>query len=220
MLNGDVLRYIKQFGLYLDKDEQTACYNAMIDEYDSLLQKRLNKKRYVHSKNVAKKAVELAEKFGCDMRRAYLAGLLHDICKNETNENNLKLIEEFDIMIDDISRREQKLWHAIAGAVYIRCILGLDDCGIVNAVRYHTTGRAGASTLEKIIYLADFISDERDFDGVEKIRKSVEGGLDNAMYTAARFTVEDLASAGRPIHPDSIAAYNEALFALRAYEKE
>lgn len=220
LLNGDVMRYIKQFGLYLDKDEQTACYNAMIDEYDSLLQKRLNKKRYVHSKNVAKKAVELAEKFGCDMRRAYLAGLLHDICKNETNENNLKLIEEFDIMIDDISRREQKLWHAIAGAVYIRCILGLDDCGIVNAVRYHTTGRAGASTLEKIIYLADFISDERDFDGVEKIRKSVEGGLDNAMYTAARFTVEDLASSGRPIHPDSIAAYNEALFALRADEKE
>ncbi|MGN0114133.1 MAG: HD domain-containing protein, partial [Acutalibacteraceae bacterium] len=85
------------------------------------------------------------------------------------------------------------------------------DYDIINAVRYHTTGRAGATMLEKIIYLADFISDERDFDGVEKIRKSVDGGLDNAMYTATRFTIEDLAAAGRPIHPDSVAAYNEVV---------
>lgn len=212
ILNNRVLCYIKRFGLYLDDESQAAAYNTMIDEYDRLLQTRVNKKRYIHSKNVAKKAVELAEKFGCDKRRAYLAGLLHDICKNETIENNLKLVQEFGIMVDDISLREQKLWHAIAGAAYIQYILQLDDYDIINAVRYHTTGRAGASTLEKIIYLADFISDERDFDGVEKIRKSVDGGLDNAMYTATKFTIEDLAAAGRPIHPDSVAAYNEALF--------
>lgn len=212
LLNGRVLRYIKRFGLYLDNESQTAIYNAMIDEYDRLIQMCENRKRYIHSKNVAKKAVELAEKFNCDKRRAYLAGLLHDICKNETNENNLKLVQEFGIMIDEISRREQKLWHAIAGAAYIQYVLQLDDYDIINAVRYHTTGRAGASTLEKIIYLADFISDERDFDGVDKIRNSVESGLDNAMYTAAKFTIEDLAAAGRPIHPDSVAAYNEALF--------
>lgn len=211
MLNDRVMQYIKRFGLYLDDESQAAAYNAMIEEYDRLLQTRVNKKRYIHSKNVAKKAVELAEKFGCDKRRAYLAGLLHDICKNETNENNLKLVQEFGIMVDDISLREQKLWHAIAGAAYIQYVLQLDDYDIINAVRYHTTGRAGASTLEKIIYLADFISDERDFDGVDKIRKSVDGGLDNAMYTATRFTIEDLAAAGRPIHPDSVAAYNEAV---------
>lgn len=210
-LDERVLCYIRRFGLYLDEGGQTAAFNAVIDEYDRLIEERENRKRYIHSKNVAKKAEELAEKFGCDKRRAYIAGLLHDICKNETDENNLKLVEEFGIMVDDISRRERKLWHAIAGAAYIRYVLQLDDYDIINAVRYHTTGRAGASTLEKIIYLADFISDERDFDGVEKIRKSVDGGLDNAMYTAVRFTIQDLAAAGRPIHPDSVAAYNEAL---------
>lgn len=212
LLNENVLRYIKLFGLYLEKDEQAAVYNAMINEYDSLLKKRVNKKRYIHSKNVANKAVELAEKIGCDARRAYLAGLLHDICKNESSENNLKLIKEFGIMLDNVSAHEQKLWHAIAGAAYIQYILAIDDYDIINAVRYHTTGRAGASTLEKIIYLADFISDERDFAGVDKIRESVRGGLGNAIYTAARFTIEDLSAAGRPIHPDSVAAYNEAVF--------
>ena len=179
------------------------------DDLHGLLKKRLNFKRYVHSVNVANKAYELAVKYVANADKAYYAGLCHDICKNESKENTLKLFKKFAIMLDDVTFAEPKLWHAVAGAAYIERVLNVADSEIINAVRYHTTGRADMSLLEKIVYISDFVSDERDFDGVDEIRKSLEGGLDNALLTASRFTVLDLCGRGIAVHNDSIALYNQ-----------
>lgn len=186
----------------------------MYEEYDALIKERLTPKRYHHSLCVAAAAKKLAEMFGEEPSRAYLAGLLHDICKNDSDENILKLFEKFGILLDNTSAVEQKLWHAIAGAAYARHILRIEDEGVISAIRYHTTARAGMSLLEKIVFLADFISDDRDFEGVEQLRKSAKRGLDYAIYSALRFTVLDLAERSRPIHPDSVFAYNEAVISV------
>ena len=99
----------------------------------------------------------------------------------------------------------------MAGAAYLERELHIADRDLLNAVRYHTTGRAGMSVLEKIIFVADFISAERDYDGVEGIRAAAQKGLESAVIAGLAFTLADLAQARKPIHPDTFSAYNDVL---------
>lgn len=209
-LPSGVFEYITENSLYKPQPSLLEL-KVKYDGLHGILKKRLTFKRYVHSVNVAAKAYELAVIYGADADKAYFAGLSHDICKNESKENTLKLFERFGIMLDNVTLAEPKLWHAVAGAAYIQHILNVNDSAIINAVRYHTTGRADMSLLEKIVYISDFVSDERDFDGVDEIRKSLESGLDNALLTASRFTVLDLCSRNIAVHEDSIALYNQMI---------
>lgn len=188
-------------------------------EYDELIKSRLKPNRYVHSKNVAKKAAELGKMFGCDENRLYLAGLLHDICKNDTNENILNLFDEFGIILDNVTKSTPKLWHAIAGAVYVEKILKINDKDVISAIRWHTTGKPDMTDFEKIIFLADFISDERDYDGVEIIRKSVKNGLDEAVFVALRESIKWLCEDENALQTDSVNAYNYYCMMLKNKRK-
>jgi predicted HD superfamily hydrolase involved in NAD metabolism len=179
------------------------------NEYKKLIKSKLTEKRYLHSLAVADEAEKLAVKYGCDRAKAYTAGLLHDIMKDSSREDMLQIFEEFDIMLSNVERAAFKLWHAIAGSAYIKNVLGVDDEDIINAVRYHTTARAGMSTLEKVIYLADFTSADRDYDGVDEMRAAVKNDLPQAMMVALKFSVLDLMENNRAIHPDTMYAYNE-----------
>jgi len=161
---------------------------------------------------VAEQAVTLAERFGADTQKAEIAALLHDISKEENEQNQLKIIKEFGIILSVAEKKENKLLHAIAGAAYIEHVLGVSDRDILNAVRYHTTARPGMSVLEKVLYLADFTSADRDFDGLEPIKRAVEQGMDCGMMEALSFSLRDLAQRRRVIHPDTVDAYNQ--FAL------
>lgn len=185
-------------------------YREKYQDYISLLQGRLSQKRFRHSLAVADEAVRLAEKYSCDPEKAFTAGLLHDICKDMEPKEQLKLLEQFDIMLDNVEKTAPKLWHAIAGAAYLQHVLKLEDPDIIAAVRYHTTARAGMSLLEKIIFLADFTSKDRDYDGVERLRDAVERGLATAMYEALSFSVEDLRSRGCQVHKDTMEAWLQA----------
>lgn len=180
-----------------------------IKDYDKIISKRLKSSRYKHSKNVAKEAVRLAKKYGGDTEKAEIAGILHDITKEADEEEHMELIQRAGIELTDMERSSPKLWHAISGSAYIRVELGIMDEDIINAVRYHTTGRAGMSLLEKIIFLADFISADRDYEGVDKMRKFADKGLDIGVLEGMAFTVSDLASRKITIAPDSFAGYNE-----------
>ena len=180
-------------------------------EYKQLLEKRLKPKRYYHSLCVADEALRLAEKYGCDTEKAYLAGLLHDITKNDTQEEHLQILSEFGIMLNDIEKNAEKLWHAISGAAYIEHILGIKDKDIITAVRYHTTARAGMSLLEKVLYLADFTSADRDYDDVDVMRKKVEISIEAALDYALSYTINDLVLRQKPLHLDTVMAYNENL---------
>lgn len=171
----------------------------------------LSEYRRVHSLNVSKEAVRYAEKYGGDVEKARLAGLLHDVTKETDNERQLQIIENGGIILSELERRSPKLWHAISGACYVRDVIGIDDEDIFNAIRFHTTARAGMSQLEKIIFLADFTSAERNYPDIDVIREHAEHSIEDGMLYGIKFTVSRLVSRGDLVSPDALAAYNEIL---------
>lgn len=177
-----------------------------IRELDSL-----SERRRVHSLNVSAEAVRLAEKYGADIEKARLAGLLHDVTKETDHDLQLQIIENGGIILSELERRSPKLWHAISGAVYVRDKLGIQDEDIFNAIRYHTTGRAGMSLLEKVIFIADFTSAERDYPDVDVIREHAENSLEEGMLYGIGFTVSRLVGRRDLVSPDALSAYNDIL---------
>ena len=87
--------------------------------------------------------------------------------------------------------------------------VGIDDGEIFDAVRYHTTARAGMSLLEKVIYIADFISADRVYDDVDVVRELAEKSIEDTMFYTQRYSINELVFKGACIHPDSVACYNE-----------
>lgn len=177
----------------------------------TLIRSKLNADRFNHSLNVADSAKELALRYGADADEAYTAGLLHDVMKNASPEEQLGVLSEAGIELMPVERENKKLWHAIAGAAYVKFVMGIDDRDIIRAVRYHTTGRAGMSLLERVVYLADYISADRNYNGVEDMRRLCQADSDEAILYALTFGIPDLVSKGRVIHPDSIDLYNEVI---------
>lgn len=172
---------------------------------------RLSEARWKHSLNVSREAVRLAKKYGADPQKAEIAGLLHDIMKDTTPEEQLQMLQRFGIILSNVESAAPKLWHAMSGAAFLEQELGVKDQDILNAVRYHTTARAGMSQLEKVIYIADFTSEERDYDGVDRMRKAAGVSLEQAMTDGMIFTIQDLSEKRMPIHPDTFCAYNEVM---------
>ncbi len=177
----------------------------------TLIRSKLNADRFNHSLNVADSAKELALRYGADADKAYTAGLLHDVMKNASPEEQLGVLSEAGIELMPVERENKKLWHAMAGAAYVKFVMGIDDRDIIRAVRYHTTGRAGMSPLERVVYLADYISADRNYNGVEDMRRLCKSDSDEAILYALTFGIPDLVSKGRVIHPDSIDLYNEVI---------
>lgn len=180
-----------------------------------ILKENLTPQRYNHSLEVAKEAKRLALKYGCDEEKAYFAGLLHDITKNLPDEKQLQIIRDFDIILTDVELNAKKLWHAITGTAYVKNVLKIYDEEILNAIRYHTTAKADMSLLEKILYLADFTSADRDYDDVDIMRELVDKSMYDALKYALVYTVRDLVSRGLAVHPDTIEAYNQILILKR-----
>lgn len=210
-------KYIREKGLYsgggfLEPQFSDKCivYREEYKNYVELLMQRLTEKRFYHTLCVAKEAVRLAEKYGADTKKAFLSGILHDICKDMSESEQLQLFKEFGIILDSLVLNAPKLWHSALGAEYLEKKLGITDSDILNAVRYHTTARANMSLLEKIIYLADFTSEERDYSGVEDMRRAVNISLEKAMFDALEFSVNDLKEKNKPVHPDTLSAFEEA----------
>ncbi len=180
-----------------------------VKDYEVLMASRMRQPRLKHSKNVAKEAVRLAKKYGADVSKAELAGILHDATKETPEEEQLSLIERAGIVLTPLERTTHKLWHAISGAAFVQVELGITDEDIINSIRFHTTGREGMSLLEKVIFIADFTSAERDYDGVDKMRKAADKSLEEAMLEGLSFTIADLSQRKLAIAPDTFAAYNE-----------
>lgn len=181
----------------------------------TLIKSKLGENRFCHSLNVADSARELAPLYGADEDKAYTAGLLHDVMKNSSEKEQLGVLSEAGIELMPVERANKKLWHAMAGAAYVKFVMGIDDRDIIKAVRYHTTGRAGMSPLEKTIYLADYISAERDYNGVEEMRSLCRESSEKAIAYALSFGIPDLVSKGKVIHPDSIDLYNEVIMKIQ-----
>lgn len=174
------------------------------------LRARLDDYRYAHSLNVARCARELAERYGASPADAYKAGLMHDIYKNESREGFLEFFASHGVKLSVVESCCPKLWHAMAGEIYLREKYKFPE-KLLTAVRYHTTGRSGMSLLEKIIFIADFISEEREYDGVDRMREKARQSLESAMEEGLQFTIAELVNALKPVHPDTLNAFNELL---------
>ena len=198
-----ILKYILRNGLYMKNKPMT---DDMIIE---AIKGRLSAKRFNHSLEVAKEARRLALLYGADGDRLYTAGLLHDAMKDSSAEEQLKMLSVGDIILSDLEKSAFKLWHARSGEIFARYVAGIEDEEILSAIRYHTTARAGMSLFEKILYIADFTSADRTYNGVEDIRAAANKSLDIAFKEGLAFTVADLVASERPVHPDTINAYNE-----------
>lgn len=181
---------------------------ADFDKYEVRLRETLSNKRFRHSMNVAEECFRLAEKFGADKRRCYLAGMLHDIMKEETAETQKQYTADSGLSPDPVEISTKGLWHGVAGAYYVREVLKINDGEIVSAIRYHTVGCARMTLMEKIVYLGDMISEDRTYKGVEKMREYCYKDLDLAMSVALIYQINSVCSkcGGLPI--STIEAYN------------
>ena len=179
------------------------------DEIKALLRGMMKQSRYEHSLNVSERAAFLAKKYGANEEKARFAGLVHDICKGMPNERQLEIIEHAGITLDEDTMKSPALWHSIAGSVYIQKELGVMDSDIINAVRYHTTGRAGMSILEKVVYIADLTSADRSYPDAAYVRRLGEIDLDQCIAFSCRWIIADVTSRGLPAGRDTEALAEE-----------
>ena len=154
-----------------------------------LVRSRLSDKRYEHTINVKKMAVKLAKHYGTDPEQAALAALLHDAAKELPKDEMRAIMQAYPEYAQGGEARPTPVWHGIC----------------------HTAGKAGMTQLDKILYLADMTSAERDWPGVEKLRKLEMKDLDAAMLAALRQTNGFVLSEGKPLDPESKAAYEDIL---------
>lgn len=194
-------------------------YESPYADYKRLLREKLDDYRFLHSLNVAESARVLASMYGGDEDKAYFAGLVHDVMKNATKEEQLQIMEKGDIILSRTEKNNPKLWHAMAGEAYLRTELGITDKEVLSAVRYHTTGKEGMSLLDKIVYIADYISAERNYPDVDVMRElALTKSLDEAALYALKYSFVSLSKEERLIHPDSVDYYNELI--INKTEKE
>jgi predicted HD superfamily hydrolase involved in NAD metabolism len=184
------------------------------DDYKAVIRPLLGDKRYYHSICVARAAKELAGQCGADKQKAETAGILHDIMKDIPSEKQLEMMNQYGIKLSPVERSAQKLWHAMLGSAYLKNELHIDDPEILDAVRYHTTGRENMTTMDKVLFVADFISADRNYPGVENLRKAAKIGLNEAVMEGLSYTIADLAQNRKAIHPDTIAAFNQEALAF------
>lgn len=186
-------------------------------EIKKYLKEHLSQKRYVHSLNVAEECRKLAVKYGEEPDKAYFAGLLHDICKELRDDEQKKLVLESNFTVCREELETRSLWHAIAGAYFIKTEFGIEDIDILNSVRFHTVGRAGMTRLEEIVYLGDLISADRDYKDVDRMRKISYTSLNGAMLEAFAFSIKSVVKKGGLVPICTAEGYN---FYTRLYRQE
>lgn len=171
---------------------------------------RLRGYRYEHTLGCERAARKLAERFGSDPEKAGVAALLHDITKHLSPQEQLNLCEKYGIIPCTVEKSEPKMLHGKTAAAIAREEYGMPE-EICDAIACHTTGRRGMTLLDKILYLADYIEDTRDFSGVEKARKLARQDIDRALLYCYDQTLTDLVERGKLIHSDTVAAYNDMI---------
>ncbi len=177
--------------------------------FRQILKEGLSPKRYHHSLMVEQTALELAVLHRGDWYRAGLAGLLHDICRDNHQGWQREYMEHHGFDFREEWLQNPQIWHGVCGSFYLKEELGIADRSILQAVRYHTTGRAGMSRLEQIVFVADAISTDRSYSDVEQLRETARHSLDEAMFLCLSHTVAYVAKRGLPLVRESWEAYNE-----------
>ena len=173
-----------------------------------VVKEKMPEKRYIHTLGVRDTAVILAKRYGANIDAAITAAIIHDIAKYADLQWMRQIVR--DHALDPaLLPWGKEILHGPIGAVIGKEQFGIEDGDILNAMRYHTTGRVNMSKLEKIIYVADMIEPNRQFEGVERLRKLAEENLDKAMKACVTHTISFLVATEQRIYPLSIECYND-----------
>lgn len=183
-----------------------------IKQIEKTLKGMLPERRLKHSLNVSKCAVKLSEIYKCDKEKAEIAGLVHDCAKYFTDEQIEDSIERFNVELDPLEVNNIALSHSVIGSYVAVDVFNIKDEEIINAIKYHTTGKENMSLLEKIIYMADLIEEDRNFPRVEELRElTYSGKLEEALLLSFNNTIKFVIDNNQLIHPRTIKARNYIL---------
>ena len=179
-----------------------------INSMRTKLQGMLLEKRFNHSLMVCETAKELAKIYGADVKKAEIAGLLHDCAKNFSKDEMFSMCEKYSVKLDEVTKKQVGLIHAFLGAEVAKDLFGIDDEEIYDAIFYHTVGKPDMSLLTKIIYIADAIEPLRNYDGVEHLRELAHTDLDKALVYQIDITIKSVLKKGSLLHLNTVDTRN------------
>ncbi|MGG1552643.1 bis(5'-nucleosyl)-tetraphosphatase (symmetrical) YqeK [Paenibacillus ferrarius] len=179
------------------------------------VKEQMPERRWLHTLGVMETSVMLAERFGGDAEKADLAAILHDYCKYWPVQEQAKIIRENGLP-QDLLDYDKELWHSHAGAFIAHSQFGIDDEEVLDAIRYHTSGRENMTLLDKIVCLADYMEPGRDFPGVDNIRELAKTSLEEALIAGFDSTISFLLAKGKRIYPLTVLTRNDLLLQLKS----
>lgn len=183
-----------------------------IEIINQKIKNMLPEKRYKHSLNVANCAVKLSEIYNYDKEKAYIAGIAHDCAKYLTKEEVNYYVDKYEIYLDELECDSLALSHSLIGSFIAKYEFEIENEDIINAIKYHTTGKEDMNLIEKIIYIADIIEEDRDFPGVDLLRELVYSGrLDEALIISFNNTIKLIIDNNQLIHNRTVNARNYLL---------
>ncbi|WP_411553249.1 bis(5'-nucleosyl)-tetraphosphatase (symmetrical) YqeK [Paenibacillus lautus] len=172
-------------------------------------------KRWEHTQGVMETAVILAGRFGADPVKAELAAILHDVAKYWPVQKLHQMMVEHKLS-EELLHYDKQLWHAEVGAFVAEHEYGVTDAEVLDAIRYHTSGRIGMTLLDKVVCLADYMEPGRDFPGVNNIRELANHSLEEALAAGFDSTIGHLLSRRQIIFPLTVLARNDLIKQLEA----
>lgn len=173
--------------------------------FEKHLKKTLTPKRFKHSLGVADTAESLARAYGLNVAKARFTGLVHDIAKCYPVEEMNQLIRKYGISdeyLDNVA-----LAHSKVGTAILREEFDVVDEDILMGVSSHTTGRAGMSLFEEIIYVADAVEPNRDYPSASRLRKDAKSNIDKVCLELLEFTIDSIEAKGRKLDRETLEAY-------------
>jgi len=185
------------------------------DELIEVVSSQMPAKRWQHTQGVMETAVKLAKQYGADPVKADLAAILHDVAKYWPIEKLRGILTDHQLS-NDLLLYNKQLWHAEVGAFVASHDFGIHDMEVLDAIRYHTSGRIGMTLLDKVVCLADYIEPGRDFPGVNNIRELANDSLEEALIAGLDSTISLLVSRKQIIFPLTVFARNDLIKKLEA----
>ena len=173
---------------------------------EDMVRQTLSPKRFQHTMNVKNLAVRMAQHYGVDTEKAAFAAILHDSAKELPRTELLQIMQDNAIIKKGTQNRPEPVWHGICAAILAKTQWNVQDGEILSAIACHTTGKENMSKLDKILFLADMTSAERDYPGVEELRSLEMRNLDKAMIQALKMTISFVEQKNAIADPESAKA--------------
>ncbi len=174
-----------------------------IEKVNKYCKKHLTEKRYSHSVRVAELCQEIAEKVGYDARKAYLAGIAHDICKEIPKDKMLKMVQKEGYQVGEHELKYPSLLHGKAGAVFLQKKFKITDPDVINAISVHVSGSLFYGPLAEILFIADKNERGRPHITEDVIQEMLSKDLREMLKFAVKSTYDHLVSKGYDIYNDT-----------------